>query len=219
MNLRFQNAEIKLVSEQYANNDLYKAVCSVGSQLETELAEFGLCPEECFMEVLELLSAIADKGEDILPEIDTIWHRKYNEYRRFDRKVDEEEIRKVVGIIFGFTVLAVDSSAIHFYRMILTQRLTATIANYKFNGWVMTLTKVFSVPLPDGWFDAFIGSEPEEENETGEFAEIVDTLHKKIPSSNIIVQLIDKQYNSSCQQFMGKMQNPKFTIQQNDETI
>ena len=52
MNQRFQNAEIKHVSEQYAENELYKAVSSIGLQLENELKEFGLCPEECFMETI-----------------------------------------------------------------------------------------------------------------------------------------------------------------------
>ena len=53
MNQRFQNAEIRLVSEQYADNELYHAVSSIGQQLEAELTGFGLCPEEGFMEVLE----------------------------------------------------------------------------------------------------------------------------------------------------------------------
>ena len=79
MNQRFQNAEIKHVSEQYAENELYKAVSSIGLQLENELKEFGLCPEECFMETLELLSVIAEKGEDILPKVDILWLRKENE--------------------------------------------------------------------------------------------------------------------------------------------
>ena len=63
MNQRFQSGEIRLVSEQYAENELYKTVSSIGLQLENELREFGLCPEECFMETLELLSIIAEKGE------------------------------------------------------------------------------------------------------------------------------------------------------------
>jgi hypothetical protein len=59
MNQRFQNEEIRNVSEQYAGNELYKAISTIGPQLESELA-FGLCPEECFMEALELLTAIAE---------------------------------------------------------------------------------------------------------------------------------------------------------------
>ena len=82
MKQRFQNEEIRRVSEQYAGNELYKAVSSIGPQLESELTEFGLCAEECFVETLELLTAIADKADGILPEIEHLWLRKYNEYKR-----------------------------------------------------------------------------------------------------------------------------------------
>lgn len=34
MKHRFQNAEIEFVSEFYADNELYQAVCSIGAQLE-----------------------------------------------------------------------------------------------------------------------------------------------------------------------------------------
>ena len=162
MNQRFQNAEIRLVSERYAENELYKAVCTIGHQLESELTEFGLCPEECFIETLEFLSAIAEKGEDILSEIEDYWIRKSNDYRRLARQVErvnEEEIRKVVGIVFGFTILAIDSSRHPFYRRKLSEQLTYAIANHQFKGWPTTLDRIFSVPLPDGWFDAFIDEE------------------------------------------------------------
>ena len=165
MNRRFQNEEIGLVSEQYAENELYKAVSQIGQQLESELKEFGLCPEECFMETLELLSAIAEKGEAILPEIDNLWLIKYNEYNRFDRKVNDEEIYKAVGIVFGFAILAVDSSQHRFYRHTLSEKLMQIIADHKFNNWAATLDRIFSVPLSDGWFDVFVDSEPQEGDE------------------------------------------------------
>ena len=165
MNQRFQNEEIRLVAEQYAGDKLYQAVCTIGQQLESELTEFGLCPEECFMETLELLSAIADKGEGILSDVENMWLRKSNEYRRFDRHVSDNEISKTVGIVFGFTILAIDSSRHRFYRYTLTERLTQIIANHHFEGWQTTLDSIFSVPLPDGWFDAFIDEEPQEGNE------------------------------------------------------
>jgi len=164
MNQRFQSEDIKRVSEQYAGNELYQAVNSIGLQLESELKEFGLCPEECFTEVLELLTSIADKGEDIVTELDNIWLRKFNEYKRFDRHVNDDEIRKAVGIVFGFCVLAVDSSRHPFYRYKLTEQLTTVIANHQFEGWSSTLESIYSVPLSDGWFDDFIDLEPEEEN-------------------------------------------------------
>ena len=163
MNQRFQNAEISQINEQYSENELYKAVCSIGPQLENELKEFGLCSEECFVETLELLSLIADKGKGILSELDNIWLSKSNEYRRYDRHVDEDEIRKAVGIVFGFAILAVDSSQHPFFRYTLTEQLTMVIANHKFEGWSKTFEQIFSVPLPDGWFDSFINEEPASE--------------------------------------------------------
>lgn len=219
MNQRFQNEEIRLVSEHYAENELYKAVCLIGHQLESELPGFGLCPAECFMETLELLSVIADKGEDILPELDTIWHRKHNEYLRFDRRVCEEEISKAVGIVFGFTILAIDSSRHRFYRYTLTEQLTQTIANHQFNGWASTLDSIFSVPLPDGWFDAFIDEDPDGDNDVTIFAKGVDTLRKQMPHTPLIVQFVQSQYNTSCQQFMGNMENPRFIAPQQDEAV
>ena len=165
MNQRFQNEEIRRVSELYAENELYKAVSSIGLQLESELPKFGLCPEECFMEALELLSLVAEKGEDILPELDHLWLRKENEYRRYDRHVREEEIRKAVGIVFGFAILAVDSSRHPFYRRTLSEQLTSIVANHQFNDWSSTLGRIFSVPLPDGWFDTYMDEEPEEDED------------------------------------------------------
>jgi hypothetical protein len=133
--------------------------------LENELKEFGLCPEECFMETLELLSVIAEKGEDILPKVDILWLRKENEYRRHNRQVDEYEIRKAVGIVFGFTILAIDSSLNRFYRYTLSEQLAIVVTNHKWDGWSKTLALIFSLSLPDGWFDAYIEEEPKKRND------------------------------------------------------
>lgn len=165
MNQRFLPVEIKRVSEQYAENELYQAICQIGLQLEAELTEFGLCPEECIVETLELLTVIADKGANVLPEIEQIWFSKHNEYKRFDRRVDNEEICKAVGIVFGFAILALGSSSNHFYKFTLTQQLMQIIANHKFDGWASMLDKIFSIPLTDGWFDTFIEKEPQEGDE------------------------------------------------------
>ncbi len=162
MNQRFQNEEIRRVAEQFADNELYKAICTIGPQLEAESPEFGLCSEECFVEALELLSAIADKGEDILLEVDNIWLLKSNEYRRHERRISEDEICKAVSIVFGFTILAIDSSRHPFYRRTLSERLTRIIASHQFDGWAATLERIFSVPLPEGWFDAYLNEETEE---------------------------------------------------------
>jgi len=219
MNQRFQSAEIRCVAEQYAENELYQAVCSIGPQLESELAEFGLCSEECFMETLELLSVIAEKREDILPEIDNIWLRKFNEYRRFDRHVGEDEIRKAVGIVFGYAILTIDSSRDRFYKRTLSKQLTFLVANHQFDGWSSTLERIFSVPLSDGWFDVFIDEEPDGDCDMTELAKAVDSIRKKMPYSPLIIQLVQNQYNTSCQQFMGKMENPKFITPHHDEAI
>ena len=162
MNQRFQNEERDSVRDRYAGNKLYQAICSIGSQLEYELNGFGLCPEECFMEVKEILTAIAEKGEAFMQEAENCWLNKYNEYKRFDRSIDNDELHKVVGIVFAFVILTIDSSRYHFYRYKLTEQLMQTIANHKFNGWQSTLNQIFSVPLSDGWFDAFIDEEPED---------------------------------------------------------
>lgn len=159
MNQRFQSEEIKRVSEQYAENELYRAISTIGLQMEAELTGFGLCTEECFMEVLELLSGIADKGEKFLDDIENTWLRKHNEYKRLNRTVDEDEICKVVGIVFGFAILAVDSSSRRFYRYTLVSAMAQTIASHGFEGWVKTLDTIFSVPLSDGWFEEYIDEE------------------------------------------------------------
>lgn len=166
MNQRYQNAEIEAVREKYADNELYRAVCSIGLTLEAELTGFGLCPEECFTEVLEILSAIADVGDAMhQDDLDEMWLRKYNEYMRLDRHVDGDIIGKAVGIVFGFAALAVDSSSHPFYRYTLARELTEIVCNHKFDGWEDTLDKIFEVPLPDGWFDRFVGEEPEGESD------------------------------------------------------
>lgn len=166
MNQRFQNAEISRVSKEYAEDELYKAICSIGSQLEAESQEFGLCPEECFMETRELLSTIAEKGEDIISDADNLWLLKHNEYKRFDRHISEDELRKAVCTVFGFVILALDSSSYSFYRYTLTEHLTYIISNHKFDGWTAILNRIFLVPLSDGWFDTFINKETEENDAT-----------------------------------------------------
>lgn len=156
MNQRYQEEDIDRVREEQADNELYQTICRIGDRLETELAEFGLRSEECFEEAHELLAWLAGKGEDVMPELDKLWHRKYNEYRRFDRTVGEDELRKVVGIVFGYVILATDSSRYRFYRYTLSEALVATIVRHPFEGWQSALDTIFSLPLPDGWFDKAI---------------------------------------------------------------
>ena len=229
MNQRFQSAEIRGVSEQYADNELYKAVSSIGTQLESELKEFGLCAEECFVEVLELLSEIAEKGEDILSELDNLWLRKENEYRRFDRHVSDDEIRKAVGIVFGFTILAIDSSRHPFYRRKLSEQLTQIVANHQFADWASTFECIFSVPLTDGWFDAFIDEEPEEDNgrlplpkvlntdrAQTYFQKAIDKGYMKLKDGKVVwVGVYKKGNNSQLAYFCGKVYGYKHSINGN----
>lgn len=217
MNQRFQNEDIRRVSELYADNELYKAISTIGAQLESEMGEFGMCSEECLMETLELLTAIADRGEEIMDEADNIWLLKYNEYRRFDRHVAEGDIRKAVGIVFGFAVLAIDSSKHPFYRYRLAERLTHVVACSKFDGWQSTLDRIFSVPLREGWFDAFIDEEPEKERNTMVLENGVRVSSQENRLPHVTVNYIEHQHNSNCQQFMGKMENPQFISSQQDE--
>lgn len=228
MNQRFQNEEIKRVSEQYADNELYKAIRSIGPRLESEMLEFGLCSEECFMEVLELLTDIAEEGEDILPEIDNLWLRKHNEYRRLDRNVSENETSKTVGIVFGFTILAIDSSRHPFYRYTLSPHLISVVASHPFDGWPSTLEQIFSVPLSDGWFDAFIKEEPEE-GKNLKLPKDLDTPNAR----KYFAKAIEKHYmvaggdkfrwlgtgdrgpNSQLAYFCGRVYNYEFTFKGN----
>ncbi len=229
MNQRFQSEEIRSVGEQYGNNELYRAICSIGHQLEAELTDFGLCPEECFMEALEVLSAIAENGCDILSQLDSLWLRKHNEYRRFDRKVNDDEIRKSVGIVFGFTILAVDSSRHPFYRYSLTEKLAQTVASHSFEGWASTLESIFSVPLANGWFDRFLNEEPEDEDII-KLPKEVDTKRARkyfaiAIQKNYMEALGDGKYhwigtdnkgiNAELAYFLGKVYKYKYTISGN----
>lgn len=160
MKTRFQNAEIEAVNNLYAENHLYKAVCKIGPQLEAELTEFGLCPEECFAETQELLTVIAEKGEEVIPELQNLWLMKFNQYRRFDRDVNQEEVRKAVSIVFGFAILAVNTSRHPFYNFTLTWNLTCIVADNTPEGWSHTLDRIVSLQMPDGWFDRFVEEDP-----------------------------------------------------------
>ena len=219
MRQRFQSAEIEFVSEFYADNELYQAVCSIGEHLEAELTEFGMCPEECFAETMELLSAIGTKGRDVLSALSNLWLGKYNGFRRLDRHVSPEEHRKAVGIVFGFAILAIDSSCQPFYRHHLSAELMAVVADNKFEGWTDTLDSIFSVPLTDGWFDRLIGQQAWDGDVMSRMAQHVDNMHRMAPNANLTLQIVKEQHNSGCNQFMGEVNEPKFLTQPQDEAI
>jgi len=142
------------------------------------MKDFGLCSEECLCETYELLSAIADKGRDFQGDADEWWLRKYNEYRRFDRHVNEDDILKAIGIVVGFAVLALDSSTHRFYRYTLSEQLMLIVASHKFDGWQSTLDRIFSIPLPDGWFDTFGEMLVEEVNSVAPDSKVIEAKEK-----------------------------------------
>lgn len=51
------------------------------------------------------------------------------------------------------------------------------------------------------------------------FDEQINRLKEKLNIKTTTQLHIDKQYNTACQQFMGKMENPKFIAPQQDETV
>lgn len=168
MNQRFQNAEIKLVRKQFADDALYRAICRIGLKLEAELTGFGMCPEECFMEVKELLSDIAGAGGQMPGDsLEALWLAKYNEFCRTDRRVDSGIISKAVGIVFGFAANAVGGGSNPFYRYTLARQLIEVVAGHKFEGWDSTLYEICDVPLPDGWFDSFLHNDEPDETSDG----------------------------------------------------
>lgn len=211
MKQRFQNAEIEAVSSFYAENHLYRAVCKIGPQLEAELAEFGLCPEECFVDTQELLTVIAEKGEEVIPELQNLWLEKYNQYRRFDRHVNQEELRKAVSIVFGFTILAVNTSRHPFYNFTLPWNLTCIVADNTPEEWSHTLDRIVSLQMPDGWFDRFIEEDPWDGNGLGGQLSGISSMQRQ--ATNLTVQIVKEQHNHNCQQFMGEMKKPKFITQ------
>ena len=216
MNRRFQNEEIRRVSEQYAENELYKAIRSIGPQLESELLEFGLCSEECFMEVLELLTVIAEEGEDILPEIDNLWLRKHNEYRRLDRNVSEDETSKTVGIVFGFMILAIDSSRRSFYRHRLAGLLTSVVASHPFDGWTSTLER-FIKEEPDDGGQLVLPKELDTPNARKYFAKAIEKKYMEASNDGKYhwIGTDNKGKIAELAYFLGKVYNYQNTISGN----
>ena len=62
-----------------------------------------------------------------------------------------------------------------------------------------------------GWFDRFIEQSPDDgDGDVTEFAKGVSAIRQQIPNAPINIQYVNNQYNSDCQQFMGRMDNPRF---------
>lgn len=160
MQERLDNKGISTLKTQYADDPLYQAIRVKGPTLEATLPSFGLCPEECFIEAMEIITLIHDKDKDISQkDIIDIWTDRHNQYKRLDRTVSEEEIRKVVSIVFAYVILAIDSSHDPFYRHTLTREILQVLMSPQchFPGQIDTLDTIFSTAdethFPDQWFD------------------------------------------------------------------
>lgn len=219
MNQRFRNEDAECVSREYAGNELYGAVMELGTRFEYELGNFMMRPEECFVEVLELLSEIVKRGDDLPSCADMLWLRKYNEYRRFNTNAPDDELSKAVGIVFAFAALATASSNIPFYCSDVSELLTATVCNHKFEGWASTLDQIYSLLLPVGWFDRHPGICGDDECGANGFASETEKVRTLIPAHAAPNVYIEKQYNNNCLQITGKLDNPKFINTRKDEAI
>ena len=164
-----------------------------------------------------MLTVIAEKGEEVIPELQNLWLMKYNQYRRFDRHVNQEEVRKAVSIVFGFTILAVNTSRHPFYNFTLTWNLTCIVADNTPEGWSHTLDRIVSLQMPDGWFDRFVEEDPWDGNSLSGQLPDISSLQRQAP--NTTIQFVKEQHNHNCQQFMGEMNSPNFITQSKDEEI
>lgn len=161
MKRRFQPEDDESVARQYAGNELYQSIRSISHLIE-EKSAFAMSAEECFTEVTELLTLIASERKAILPHLETLLIEKHNEYKRLERNLSDDQIYQAVAIVFGYAMLALDSSHATFFRYTLPTRLCFTVTLRKFSGWTDLLAQIFNVDLPDGWFDRFIAESLEE---------------------------------------------------------
>lgn len=156
MNHRFRNEEQNKYSQIYGNDLLYVSCCQVGSELQTQMPEFGMCPEEVYQEVADLLKWLMEKPKPTSDDLNIKWNRLYNNYLGFDRHVDKEEIRKAVCVVFAFACLALGSSVDTVFSLELSQKLIDCVAqaDHACSDWAEVCDRIFdSCVLPEGWFD------------------------------------------------------------------
>lgn len=156
MNQRFQQKDIDKIKALHADNELYTAIDSIGRKLQAD-QEFALCAEECFIETLDVLQSIIDKGKNAINDIENMWLEKFNNFKRHDLHIEKHEIRKSVCEVFGFAVIALNSSKDSFYSYQLANKIICLLASkdYCFDGWNTLLYQIADVKLRDGWFDDF----------------------------------------------------------------
>lgn len=112
---RLQQKEILSVRHDNAADPMLKAIHNVCAHYETEMHMFALCPEEVYMECIHLSDDILSKGESFSDEVHLLWHQLFNEYRRFDRAVQESEIQLAVTVVLASLCVCLNTSKHDYY--------------------------------------------------------------------------------------------------------
>ena len=104
------------------------------------------------------------------------------------------------------------------------------VANHKWDGWQATLGQIFDVPLPDGWFDAYIDEEPEGDGDDLKLPKSLDTINARKYFAIAIERKYmetaengkyrwigtgDRGVTSQLAYFLGRVYNYKHTISGN----
>lgn len=156
MNQRFRNEEQSKYQKQFGGDPLFVVCSEVGPELQTGMPEFGMCPEEMYCETEMLLEWLIAHPNATPTEINRKWHQLYNNYLGFDRRVNQEEIRHAVGVVFAFACLCLGTSLDTVLCYELPQKLIDCIAEdeHAFNDWASLFDHIFEAcTLPEGWLD------------------------------------------------------------------
>lgn len=156
MNQRFRNEEQSKYQTQFGGDPLFVVCSEVGPELQTGMPEFGMCPEEMYCETEMLLEWLIAHPNATPTEITRKWHQLYNNYLGFDRKVNKEEIRRALGVVFALACLGLGSSIDTVLRYELPQKLIDCVAEdeHAFTDWASLFDHIFGTcTLPEGWLD------------------------------------------------------------------
>lgn len=156
MNQRFRNEEQSKYQKQFGDDPLFIVCSEVGPELQTGMPEFGMCPEEMYCETEMLLEWLIAHPNATPTEINRKWHQLYNNYLGFDRRVNQEEIRRAVGVVFAFACLGLGTSLDTVLCYELPQKLIDCIAEdeHAFTDWASLFDYIFEAcTLPEGWLD------------------------------------------------------------------
>lgn len=156
MNQRFRNEEQSKYQTQFGGDPLFVVCGEVGPELQTGMPEFGMCPEEMYCETEMLLEWLIAHPNATPTEINRKWHQLYNNYLGFDRKVNKEEIRRALGVVFALACLGLGSSIDTVLRYELPQKLIDCVAedDHAFTDWASQFDHIFATcTLPEGWLD------------------------------------------------------------------